>query len=289
MFKNIYFLKNEKLSKYSTINIGGKAKYIVFPRCVDELKQAVDIAKQNEIKFFILGNGSNVLFDDNGFDGAVICLKKMKQISRCQNKVVVSAGISLFELNFKLKEMGLTGLEWSFGIPATIGGFVYMNGGCFGHEICEFVDEVEILKDDKIELVKKEGIGFGYRHSNLDGVIVGVTLNLAFDESTNIWEKMNIAINEKRKKQPCDKFSLGSVFKQIHKKGEVIYPAKMIDSMGLKGVKIGGAEISTKHAGFFVNTGNATSSDYKALITFVKDKLADRGVFVESEIVIVES
>lgn len=288
MFKNIYYLKNEKLAQYSTINIGGNAKYIVFPKSLKELRQCIKITRENKQKVFVLGNGSNTLFDDDGFDGVVISLKNMQKIIKKQNYVIVDAGVNLFALNLKVKEWGLSGLEWSYGIPASIGGFVFMNGGCFGHEICEYIEEVSVLRNDKIIKFKRPQIQFGYRQSNIDGIIVSVKLKLVQCPNDIIAENMNQALKTKREKQPCDKPSLGSVFKRVMTDKEIIYPAKMIDSLGLKGVKIGGAEISTKHAGFIVNVGGATSADYIALMQFLRDKLAVYGVDVKNEIVILK-
>lgn len=288
MFERFECKKNVELKNFSTVKIGGRADYLVFPKNVLQLKDILAEIQQNKQKYFILGNGSNVLFSDDGYRGVVISLKYFDRISRFGNSVRVGAGTNLFALNVRLKEIGLSGIEWSYGIPATLGGLIFMNGGSFGHEICEFVEEVVVLKNDRILRLKKEQIEWGYRETNLQNVIIlSAKLNLIPEKSAKIAEKMNFFLEKKRNTQPLDFPSLGSVFKVINKE-EIIYPAKIIDNLGLKGVKIGGAEVSQKHAGFIVNSSNATCQDYLNLMNFLQEKLAKIGVFVESEIIVLE-
>ncbi|MDE6583113.1 MAG: UDP-N-acetylmuramate dehydrogenase [Clostridia bacterium] len=288
MFENFDVREEASLKDYSTIKIGGKAKWLVFPRNYLELKKILEIAETGNLKYFILGNGSNTLFDDDGFDGVVISLKKFNKVKVVGDYVYAGAGINLFALNQKLKAQGLSGLEFCYGIPASLGGFVYMNGGCFGHEIGQVVEEVLVLNDGKLVRLKKEEIEFSYRKTNLqDCVILRVKLRLTPQDVKVIEENMNFYFNKKREAQPCDLPSLGSVFKAVY--GEkTVYVSKMIDTLGLKGVKIGGAEISKKHAGFIVNTGNATSQDVKDLIELVKRELTKVDVFPELEIIMLE-
>lgn len=288
MFENFDVRENVSLKNYSTIKIGGNARWLIFPKNFMELKRVFEIIKNNNLKYFVLGNGSNTLFDDDGFDGVVVSLKKFDKVRFSENFVYVGAGINLFALGQKLKEQGLSGLEFCYGIPASLGGFVYMNGGCFGYEIGQFVEEVLVLKGGKLVRVKKEEIGFSYRKTNLkDCIILKVKMKLSFQESKMIEEKMNFYFNKKREAQPCDLPSLGSVFKAVYG-SEVVYVSKTIDSLGLKGVKIGEAEISKKHAGFIVNAGNATSKDVKDLIDLIKRELAKVNVFPELEIIVLE-
>ncbi|MGN1200674.1 MAG: UDP-N-acetylmuramate dehydrogenase [Candidatus Caccovivens sp.] len=288
MFDEFEYKKNEKLSNYSTVKIGGMADYIIFPKNILEIKKILKIIKKNNLKYFILGNGSNVLFSDEGYRGVIISLKKINNIKRYGDCVRVGAGCNLFALNLKLKEMGLSGFEWSFGIPATLGGMLYMNGGSFGHEICEFVQEVVILQDDKIKRLKKEQLEFGYRKSSLQNcIILSAKLQFFPQKSEEIAKNMQENLNKKKNTQPMDFPSLGSVFKII-KTEPPIYPAKIIDNLGLKGVKIGGAEVSTKHAGFIINAGGAKSADFVALMMFLKQKLAQNGIEVESEIIVLQ-
>ena len=288
MFNSFEIIKNANLSKFSTIKIGGRAKYMLFPKTVSELKKILKIAQENNIKTQIIGNGSNVLFDDRGFDGAIVSLKHFDNIEFSNEKVIVGAGVNLFKLNAALKNHELSGIEWSFGIPATIGGFVFVNGGSFGHEICEVVDEVRVLRNGKISTIKRKKIDFGYRFSNIDGIILQVVLKLKRDDSEKIEKRMMDFLEKKKQSQPCDMPSLGSVFKRIVSKSGTVMPAKMIDTLGLKGVKIGKAEISTTHAGFIVNLGGATSQNVKDLIALVEKRFEEYGVFVEKEIKFLE-
>lgn len=296
MFEEFEVKKNELLANYSTVKIGGKAEYIIFPKNYLEIKKIIKICKKNNKKYCILGNGSNILFDDSGFDGVLINLKhfnKVKLLDSQNNasdtkKVFVGAGINLFALNQKLKTLGLSGLEWSYGIPATLGGLLVMNGGSFEHEICEFVDKVFVFDGEKYDVLKRSELEFSYRHSSLKDrfVVLGAILNLKEEKCEVIQQKMQNFFESKKAAQSCDFPSLGSVFKRFQKNGEMVYPAKIIDNMGLKGVIIGRAQISPKHAGFIVNLGGATSGDFLKLIELVEEKFAEIGLKAEREIII---
>lgn len=314
MFKEFEYLENADLKNWSTIKIGGLARYIVFPKNPSELTEIVKICRKNKQKYYIFGNGSNILFDDAGFDGVLINLKYFNEIelgeleekerddccSCTENKcnkclpynknciVKIGAGIKLFVLNQKLKKMGLSGLEWSYGIPATLGGLVAMNGGCFGNEIFDFVEKVLVLDGQKSKILKKEDISFNYRFCSLKDryIILAVWLRLQKDEPIEIEKRMMNFFERKKFLQPCDYPSLGSVFKQIRNVDEIVYPAKLIDNMGMKGVKIGKAQVSQKHAGFIINLGGATSADFLALVVLIQEKLRGVGVEAKPEIVI---
>lgn len=285
MFKKFDHIENADLSNFSTMRMGGKAKYIVFPKNSKELIKIIKIIKKNNFNYHIFGNGSNILFSDDGYDGVLINLKHFNSISIYGEMVYVGAGVNLFYLNQFLQKNGLSGIEWSYGIPATIGGLVAGNGGCFGHEICDYIDEVIILRDEKVITLNRNEITFNYRSCDLKGkcIILNVKLKLKFENHDVIKSKMLNFLEEKREKQPCEFPSLGSIFKRVMTE-EIIYPAKLIDNLGLKGVKIGGAEVSKKHAGFIVNCGNATSKDVLDLIIFLEEKLSKIGVNVEREI-----
>ncbi len=288
MFENFDVKEWASLKDYSTIKIGGKARWLIFPKNALEVKKILKILKKNNLKYFILGNGSNTLFDDNGYDGVIISLKKLNKIEFDGDCVYSDAGVNLFVLGQKLKMHGLSGLEFCHGIPASLGGFVYMNGGCFGHEIGEFVEEVLVLRDDKIITLKKDQLKFSYRKSNLqDCVILKVLLKLTQNSPEIVKENMDNYYDKKKASQPCDLPSLGSIFKAVYG-DKTIYVSKMIDTLGLKGVKIGEAEISNKHAGFIVNTGNATSKDFKDLIALIQKELAKVNVYPELEIIMLE-
>ena len=286
MFNNFECLKNKYLKHFSTIKIGGKADFIVFPHNFLELKNIFKIIKNKKLNYFILGNGSNTLFDDKGFRGVVISLKYFDKIFMKENFVWAGAGIKTFALNIKLKNFGLSGFEWSYGIPASLGGMIVSNAGCFEHDMSEIVEEVLVFDGERFKKLKASQIKFEYRNSNLRKfVVLYAKLKLKKDTPKNIFERMNFYLNKKRESQPCGLPSVGSVFKVVQTEPK-IYPAKLIDNLGLKGVKINGIEISQKHAGFFVNLGGGTSEDFFKLFEFVKKKLLiETGVNVESEIV----
>ena len=290
MFENILNKKDELLSNYSTIKIGGKAKYIVFPKTAYEVKSVLKEIKENNLKYFILGNGSNTLFDDDGFDGVVVCLKNCIRMQKNLNYIYVDAGVNLFSLNIFLAKSNLGGLEWSYGIPGTIGGLVYMNGGSFGHEIGEFVEELLVLtKDLRLKKLKKEDLCFKYRCSNLQNfIILKIKLKLFYEKSASVFKKMQECFDLKKKLQPCDKPSLGSVFKRFEKDGEICFPAKIIEELNLKGISVGGAQVSTKHSGFIINSGGAKSADVKKLVGLLQEEMKKVGYSPETEIVILE-
>lgn len=291
LFKGFDFFENIDLKNYSTMKSGGRAKYLVFPRSERGLVGVLKICQNHGLNFYVIGNGSNILFDDTGFDGVLVNLKHFNYIKISGEYAFVGAGTNLFYLNLFFQKNNLSGLEWSYGVPATLGGFVVCNGGCFGHEICEFVEEVRVLRNMQIVTLKRNEIAFAYRYSSLKDscVVLEIKLHLRFDNADVIKAKMLSALEEKRRLQPCDLPSLGSVFKRVMVNDEIIYPAKLIDNMGLKGVKIGGAEVSKKHAGFVVNTGGATSTDVLKLVELLEKKLAEIGVFPEREIVVLKN
>lgn len=288
MFDGIKYQKNASLKEFSTLKIGGEAKYIVFPKDENELDFVLKEAKRSGEKIFVLGNGSNTLFDIDFFDGIVVSTREMRKIERLDDKrAFVEAGVNLFVLNFELAKMGLGGLEWSYGIPASFGGLVYMNGGAFGSEIKDFLESVRIVRCGKVEDLKASEIEFGYRTSNLKNcIILGGVLFLYEEKPAKIKEKMQNFLDKRKKSQPYDKPSLGSTFK--HTSGEeIIYPAKLIDSLGLKGVKIGGVEVSTKHAGFLINSGGGTAEDYLGLAKLIEQKIFEKfGLKLEKEVVL---
>lgn len=292
MFEEFERLENVELAKFSTIKIGGNAKSVIFPKNAQEIERILQICEENQIKTFVLGNGSNVLFDDAGFDGTVLNLKHFDFVKVCEKDkikhtccVEIGAGINLFALNLRLSNLGLSGLEFCYGIPATLGGFLVMNGGCFGHEICEFVEEVQILQNGKIFWHKKDECGFFYRHSNLQNcIILSAKLRLFEEKTEKIVQNMNFYLQKKRNLQPCDLPSLGSVFKAV----QGISVGKILDELGLKGLSVGGAQVSTKHAGFVVNTGGATAQDVLALVEILENKLAEIGIKPEREIIVLK-
>lgn len=270
MFK---FQKDVDLKNFCTFHIGGKAKFLFVVTDTNSLINVCSYANTHNIKYKIIGLGANLLFDDKGFDGLII-VNKCNEILFRKNSVSVSSGTHVTNLIMKCCMRSLSGFEKLAGIPSTVGGAVVNSLGAFDTNFSDFVEYVECYH--KSNLTKKLRLDhkqckFGYRTSlfkNDEYIITKVKLKLQEDNQTLIRKRITEAIEKKRVSQPLDYPSAGSVFKR----GNII-PAKVIDELGLKGTKIGGAEISTKHAGFIINTTNATNEDVKQLISLIQEKV----------------
>lgn len=283
MFNGIEIIDNADLKNYCTFKIGGRGT-IVFPKNVNELKKIVKECDKNNLKYFILGNGSNLLFSDFEINTILVSLKYFNEIRQVKkDEVFVGAGVNLFPLNIYLKNHNLSGLEWSYGIPGSIGGAIFMNAGAFGHSISENILNVKVIKCGKVENISKKNLEFSYRKSNINGIILGATMKFKEGNLDEIALLQQDYLERRKMSQPYDKFSAGSVFKRNIEKN--IIPAKIIDTFGLKGTRIGGAEISKKHAGFIVNNGDAKAIDVLALIEYIKYKT---GEDLELEIIYVK-
>ena len=278
MFENVEKIEKADLKNFNTFKIGGKGT-ILFPKNVFELKKIIKECKNNKLKYFVLGNGSNLLFPDYDLDTVLISLKNFNKISKKENFIYVEAGVNMFSLNKFCLENSLTNLEWSFGLPASFGGLVYMNGGAYEHTIFDYIRRVKVLNDNKVVWLKKNDIQFTYRKSNIEGIILGGEIILNKSDKKTVENKQKYYFECRKSTQPLNYPSAGSIFKR---KNDII-PAKLIDSFNLKGVRIGGAEISKKHAGFIVNVDNAKSIDVRALIDYIKNKV---GIDLEEEIII---
>ena len=220
-----------------------------------------------------------MLFPDYDLDTVLISLKNFNKISKKENFIYVEAGVNMFSLNKFCLENSLTNLEWSFGLPASFGGLVYMNGGAYEHTIFDYIRRVKVLNDNKVVWLKKNDIQFTYRKSNIEGIILGGEIILNKSDKKTVENKQKYYFECRKSTQPLNYPCAGSIFKR---KNDII-PAKLIDSFNLKGVRIGGAEISKKHAGFIVNVDNAKSIDVRALIDYIKNKV---GIDLEEEIII---
>ena len=278
MFENVEKIEKADLKNFNTFKIGGKGT-ILFPRNVFELKKIIKECKNNKLKYFVLGNGSNLLFPDYELDTVLISLKNFNKISKKENFVYFEAGVNMFSLNKFCLENSLTNLEWSFGLPASFGGLVYMNGGAYEHTIFDYIRRVKVLNNNKVVWLKKNDIQFTYRKSNISGIILGGEIILNKSDKKTVENKQKYYFECRKSTQPLNYPSAGSIFKR---KNDII-PAKLIDSFNLKVVRIGGAEISKKHAGFIVNVDNAKSIDVRSLIDYIKNKV---GIDLEEEIII---
>ena len=274
--------ENEPLSAYTSFKIGGCAKYAVFPHDKDSLVGLVRELKQNGEKYTIIGNGSNLLVPDNGYNGVAVITTGIKDIS-CEGEIIrAGSGASLIKLAISAYENSLTGLEFAYGIPGSVGGAVYMNAGAYISEISEVLSECvcyDTLTDEILTLDNKT-CDFSYRNSILEASFL-----LKRGNKEDIRAMMDDFMSRRREKQPLEYPSAGSAFKRA----PGYFTAKLIDDAGLKGYSIGGAQVSEKHAGFIINTGSASASDVISLMEHIKKTVKDRfGVDIESEIRILE-
>jgi UDP-N-acetylmuramate dehydrogenase len=273
----------EKLSCHTSIKIGGRVKYLVLPNDVFSLERAINVL--GDVPFQMMGLGTNLLVQDDDLDIAVVKTERLNQIEIKGEKVLVESGTPLKRLCLFLMEAELGGLEFAYGIPGSVGGAIYMNAGAYGGEIGEFVEAVEVLRDGKRTWLSKNEIFFGYRDSTFKReklIITRAMMSFKREKKEVIKAKMDDYIKRRLEKQPLDLPSAGSVFKRPR---EDFYVGKAIESLGLKGYRIGGAQISEKHAGFIVNTGSATFDDVMKLIEFVRKKVKEKyGVELETEV-----
>jgi UDP-N-acetylmuramate dehydrogenase len=276
--------RNAMLSKWTTFRIGGPAKYFVTVNSKEMLVKLISALEFLEYPYFIIGMGANILANTIGYDGVVIKLE-FGEITHTDDFVYADAGAKLGVVVNYARDNGKTGLEWAVGIPATIGGAIYMNCGAFGKEMKDVVVMVDILENAEIRTITAKEMNFEYRSSifhRKDAVILGAYLHLQSGSKAEITGKMK-EILMKRSGHPKEP-SAGSVFKRPY---DGFYVGKVIEELGLKGLQIGGARVSEKHCGFIVNDGTATSDDVLAVINKVADTVESAtGIRLETEIVI---
>ena len=258
----------------STFKIGGAAEIAIYPHNSLELEAAVSYLVKNNIRFDVFGNCSNVLFDDKGYRGAIVFTSKMRSMEIVGNVIRASAGCNLNAVANAAMKAGLSGLEFAYGIPGTVGGAVYMNAGAYEKQVDDVLLNSLAYDYERCEmLVLDRGEhDYAYRHSYYMGkplIALEATFKLQEGDIDEIEQKMSDFMARRRTKQPLEFPNAGSIFKRCS--GHFI--GKLIDEAGLKGTRIGGAEISEKHAGFIVNRGDATSSDVLALIDYIKNEI----------------
>ena len=273
---NIEMYEDVSLKKYNTYRLDVKCDYLVFPKDIDEVVKLISFLKENNYKYLVLGNGSNVIFKNNRYNGVVIKLSKLDKIDFDGDKVVVGAGVSLSKLANMAINNSLSGLEFSVSIPGEIGASVSMNAGAYNESFSDVFVSAKVLTP-KLEIIEltNEDMDFSYRNSfikkNKDYIVLEVVLKLKPGNK----EEMNAVIEkrfEKRKAtQPLEYPSAGSVFRNP----EGMYAGKLIEDVNLKGYSIGGAMISDMHANFIVNKDNATGEDIINLINLAKDKVKE--------------
>ena len=286
--KGIKASENEPLAPRSTFRIGGAARLAAMPDSTDKIIEAVGTAKETGLDFVVIGNGSNVLFSDKGFDGLVIFTRGADSVVIRGNRVVADAGAPFTKLAVTVKNAGLTGLEFAYGIPGSVGGAVYMNAGAYNGEASQVVVSSTAYDDltEEVRVIRGEEHNFGYRTSvysqNRDRLtVLSAEFELKEGDSAVIWETMQELMRRRREKQPLEYPNAGSVFKRP--KGYFV--GKLISDAGLKGYTIGGAQVSEKHAGFIINRGGATAEDVLRLVEHIQKTVQSRfGVMLECEI-----
>lgn len=279
---------DEPMANHTSFKIGGPVDCFVVVNSEKELIQVIKYLKNNNIPFFVMGNGSNLLVSDKGIRGVVIKLgDEFKKIEYSGEYITVGASCSMNALAQGALENSLEGFEWGFGIPGTSGGAVFMNAGAYGGCMADVVEETIYLDEEcNVCSLKKEQHDFGYRKStfksgNTKGIILRTKIKLKVGKKEEIWANMQKYIGARIDKQPLNMPSAGSIFKRP----DGHYVGKMIEELGLKGVSIGGAQVSEKHAGFIINTGNATAKDIKDLIAYIKNKVKEKfDVDLETEV-----
>lgn len=288
LFPTMRILKKEPLAKYTNTETGGMADVLAFPKTVAEVKLLVNMANENGIPLTVLGNSSNLVVKDGGIRGLVIILTDMDQITVSGTKIMAQAGASLIETTERAYQAGLTHFEFAAGIPGSVGGAVFMNAGAYGGEICQVLTEVSVItRAGYVKTMVNEEMNFGYRHSQIQDdhdIILEATFILKEGNKHEIRETMDNFNFLRASKQPLEYPSCGSVFKRP----EGYFAGKLIHDAGLQGYQVGGARVSTKHAGFIVNVDGATATDYMNVIKHVQDTVWEKfNVKLETEVRII--
>ncbi len=282
----------EPLKNHTTFKIGGQAKMLVMINSTDILIELLRFLRENNIKFFILGKGSNILADDIGFDGVILKISnsfsEIKLID--ENKVYCTAGTPLSEICLFALEHSLMGLEFAYGIPGTAGGALFMNAGAYGGEMKDAVLSARYIdQNNEIQEIINEDMKLSYRHSvfseKTDNIIVDMVFQLQKGDKTEIKAKMDELLGKRKDKQPLEFPSAGSTFKRP----EGSFASLLIEQCGLKGLTVGGAQVSEKHSGFVINKGDATFDDVMKLTDEVKKIVSEKtGYKLELEPIILK-
>ena len=278
-------LENEPMSRHTTFKVGGPADVLFLPESEEQLIQAIAIAKDAGIPCIVIGNGSNLVVRDGGIRGLVIALGEgMAAIVRSGDTITAWAGASLARVSAFAQASGLAGLEFASGIPGTLGGGCAMNAGAYGGQLSDVLIDARMLLDGAVKTLTVEDMQMGYRTSfplREGGIVISARFALTPDNPESIAERMRELNARRREKQPLNRPSAGSTFKRP----EGHFAGALIEQSGLKGYRVGGAQVSEKHAGFIVNAGGATAKDILTLIGIVQDEVLARfDVHLETEV-----
>ncbi|MCR5669864.1 MAG: UDP-N-acetylmuramate dehydrogenase [Butyrivibrio sp.] len=280
---------DEEMSRHTTFRTGGPASLFLCPGNKEELIKVLELLKRLQLPFFVIGNGSNLLVSDEGYEGAVISLSRFNDISlEGEDTLVVGAGALNSAIAAFARDNSLAGFEFAAGIPGTIGGAMIMNAGAYGGEMCQITERVEVISPDgEIMELDNSTMEFGYRTSAIKGrgyIVLSVRLKLTKGDKEAISALMTELAQKRKDKQPLEYPSAGSTFKRP----EGYFAGKLIEDAGLRGFSVGGAQVSEKHCGFVINKGGATSSDVYELIKKVEAKVFENsGVTLEPEVIMI--
>ena len=271
---NIVVLKNEPLSKHCSFKVGGNAKYFILVHNIDALLDVLNMCRQHSVKFKIIGGGSNILFDDKGYNGAII--KYIDDTIFLKNDILyASSGCSISQLIQYTTQNNLGGFEFSVGVPALLGGAIVNNLGAYDNEISTHIEHITMLRNNRIMYLHKDDCNFNYHTSNFQhgkDIILSATFNLPYQDNDIAKTKLKDYLLKRTKSQPLEYPNAGSIFRRTNN----VIPAQLIDTANLQGFTIGYAQISTKHAGFIINLGNATSKNILDLIKHIHQTIFDK-------------
>lgn len=270
-------IQNAVMKDYTTYKVGGKVICIVIPEDDTSLIKLLSYLRENEVKYKIIGNGSNVIFNDKGYDGVIIKLDNFNSLKIINNKIIVGAGYKLNKLALRVSRLGLTGMEFATGIPGTVGGAVYMNAGAYKTDMGYILTSIKVLTPDlKIKTMYNKDLDFHYRTSflqkNKDYICLEATITLIKGNPDEIMELIEERKKRRLETQPLEYPSAGSVFRNP----EGDFAGRLIEEIGYKGKSIGGAKVSEKHANFIINDGNATGEEIKQLINDIKERIKEK-------------
>ena len=281
-------LVEEPMSRHTTFRAGGKAKCLVRIGSVNQLGALLPYFRENGIPYFILGNGSNLLVGDGGYPGVMLQIgSKMNRIKAEEECIRAEAGALLSRVAGFALENGLTGLEFASGIPGTVGGALVMNAGAYGGEIKQVVRQVTVIDErGEISVIENDAMEFGYRTSVIKKkplTVLEAVFALSPGEESGIRARMEELAQRRKEKQPLEYASAGSTFKRP----EGFFAGKLIMEAGLRGLRVGGAQVSEKHCGFVINTGGATAGDILAVIREVQKRVRENtGITLETEVIL---
>jgi UDP-N-acetylmuramate dehydrogenase len=281
-------LRDEPLKYHTLVKIGGKADFLVWPTTYEQVVDVIRLKEKYQLPFTLLGNGSNVIVRDGGIRGIVMQLKHLAEIKVEGEKIIAQSGADIKAVSRFALEHSLTGLEFACGIPGSVGGAIMMNAGAYGGEVKDVLDHVKVVtQKGELKTLYKDDLQLGYRTSIISkthDIVLEVVFQLEKGDPQKIKAKMDDLTFQRESKQPLEYPSVGSVFKRP----PGYFAGKLIQDSGLQGKGVGGAEVSTKHAGFIINKNNATAADYIATIEMVRKTVKEKfGVELELEVKII--